>query len=57
MLVIFLGAIGGLMAYGIIGLFVGAIVLALGFKIYIAWLDDVPEKITKDEEPEADTSA
>jgi predicted PurR-regulated permease PerM len=56
MLVIFLGAIGGLMAYGIIGLFVGAIVLSLGFKIYMAWLDDVPENPAEDAEPEADAS-
>ena len=39
-LVIFLGAIGGMVAYGIIGLFVGAVVLSLGYKLYIAWLAD-----------------
>ncbi len=38
MLVIFLGAIGGLLASGIIGLFVGAIVLSLGYKLFQAWL-------------------
>jgi len=37
-LVIFLGAIGGMLAYGIIGLFVGAVVLSLGFKLYEGWL-------------------
>ena len=37
-LVIFLGAIGGMVAYGIIGLFVGAVVLALGYNLYQAWL-------------------
>jgi predicted PurR-regulated permease PerM len=42
-LVIFLGAIGGFMAMGIIGLFVGAIVLSVGYKLFLAWLDeDVP---------------
>jgi predicted PurR-regulated permease PerM len=39
-LVIFLGAIGGFMAMGIIGLFVGAIVLSVGFKLFLAWLDE-----------------
>ncbi len=39
-LVIFLGAIGGMLAHGIIGLFVGAVVLSLGYKLYIAWLQD-----------------
>lgn len=41
-LVIFLGAIGGMVAYGIIGLFVGAIVLSLGYKLYEAWLQETP---------------
>lgn len=39
MLVILLGAIGGMMMSGIIGLFVGAIILALGYELFIAWLD------------------
>jgi len=40
MLVILLGAIGGMMMSGIIGLFVGAIILALGYELFMAWLDD-----------------
>ena len=39
MLIILLGAIGGMMLSGILGLFVGAIVLALGYELFIAWLD------------------
>jgi len=39
MLIILLGAIGGMMMSGIIGLFVGAIVLALGYELFMAWLD------------------
>ncbi|MEJ2177286.1 MAG: AI-2E family transporter, partial [Gammaproteobacteria bacterium] len=39
MLVIFIGAIGGFMTSGIIGLFLGAIILALGYKLYLIWLD------------------
>jgi len=38
MLVILLGAIGGMMTAGIIGLFVGAVVLALGYTLFVAWL-------------------
>ena len=41
-LVIFLGAIGGMLAYGIIGLFVGAVVLSLGYKLYETWLQETP---------------
>jgi predicted PurR-regulated permease PerM len=39
MLVIFVGAIGGFINAGIIGLFIGAVVLALGYKLFLAWLD------------------
>jgi len=38
MLVILLGAIGGMVMSGIIGLFVGAVVLALAYKLIEAWL-------------------
>ena len=36
--VVFLGAIGGFVALGLIGLFVGAVVLSIGYKLGIAWL-------------------
>ncbi len=36
--VIFLGAIGGFMATGFLGLFVGAIVLSIGYKLFMSWL-------------------
>lgn len=37
--VIFVGAIGGMIAAGIIGLFIGAMLLALGYKVFLAWLN------------------
>jgi predicted PurR-regulated permease PerM len=37
--VVFLGAIGGFVAMGVIGLFVGAIVLSVGYKLFFAWLE------------------
>lgn len=39
MVVIFMGAIGGMLWSGIIGLFIGAVVLTLGYKLFMAWLD------------------
>lgn len=42
MLVIFMGAIGGFILQGIIGLFVGAVVLAVGYTLFQAWVEDVP---------------
>ena len=38
MLVIFVGAIGGFLAAGIIGLFVGAVFLVLGYQLGVEWL-------------------
>jgi predicted PurR-regulated permease PerM len=40
MLVLFMGSLGGFMAGGILGLFVGAVVLSLGYTVFIAWIDD-----------------
>ena len=36
--VVFLGAIGGFLAMGILGLFIGAAVLSVGYKLFLAWL-------------------
>jgi predicted PurR-regulated permease PerM len=38
MLVILLGAIGGLIVAGFVGLFIGAVILAFGYKLLEAWL-------------------
>jgi predicted PurR-regulated permease PerM len=37
--VIFLGVIGGVMLSGFIGLFTGAIVMSLGYKMLIGWVN------------------
>jgi len=39
MSVIFIGAIGGMMLSGIIGLFVGAVIMVLGYTLFMVWLD------------------
>ena len=43
MAVVFLGAIGGFVTMGAIGLFVGAILLSVGFKLATAWLQEATE--------------
>ena len=43
MAVVFLGAIGGFITMGAIGLFVGAIVLSVGYKLALSWLERSPE--------------
>jgi len=45
--VILIGALGGMMMSGIVGLFVGAVVLALGYQLTVAWL----KGDTQEEEP------
>ena len=40
MLVILLGAIGGMIAFGIIGLFVGAVMLAIAYQLFTAWVTE-----------------
>jgi len=37
--VILLGVIGGVMAYGLVGLFIGAVLLAVGYVLLREWLD------------------
>jgi predicted PurR-regulated permease PerM len=51
MLVILLGAIGGMITSGIVGLFIGAVILAIGYKLFQAWV----EKDEPDTEAEAET--
>jgi predicted PurR-regulated permease PerM len=43
MLLVFLGAIGGLLHSGILGLFIGPVVLVLGYKLLLEWLVQGPE--------------
>ena len=40
MLVIFIGAIGGFISFGFLGLFFGAVVLAIAYDLLIVWLQD-----------------
>jgi predicted PurR-regulated permease PerM len=43
MAVIFVGAIGGLLNAGIIGLFIGPVILVLGYELFLVWLK-MPEE-------------
>jgi predicted PurR-regulated permease PerM len=46
MAVIFIGAIGGLLSSGVIGLFIGAVILALGYDLFLLWLSgSSPEQL------------
>ncbi len=57
--VILIGAIGGMIASGIIGLFVGAVVLAIGYRLFIGWMTagrDPAEAISRPGIPKPDTA-
>jgi predicted PurR-regulated permease PerM len=43
MLVILIGAMGGMVSAGIIGLFLGAVLLAVGYKVFMVWVNDDEE--------------
>ena len=38
--VIFIGLLGGTFAHGIVGLFIGPIILAVGWELMMAWIRD-----------------
>ncbi|MDP5069642.1 MAG: AI-2E family transporter [Congregibacter sp.] len=38
--VVLLGALGGMMGSGIVGLFVGAVILSVGYELFMGWVDD-----------------
>ncbi len=44
LLLIFAGVIGGLMAFGLIGIFIGPVVLAVAFTLIGAWIERNPEE-------------
>lgn len=45
MLVILIGALGGMMLYGIIGLFVGAVVVAISYTLFMSWVDEEEREV------------
>jgi predicted PurR-regulated permease PerM len=40
MLLVIAGVVGGLLAFGLIGIFVGPVVLAVAYTLFIAWIDE-----------------
>lgn len=55
LVVIFIGAFGGFLASGFIGLFVGSVVLVLGYKLFLAWLNE--DRITPSEPDDAQSAS
>ncbi len=51
--VILLGALGGMASAGILGMFEGAVLLALGYQIFMHWVDTNPDAATAAPAPAA----
>ena len=49
MLIIFIGSIGGFILDGFVGLFIGAIFLSIGYKLFVAWVNESPSEITPED--------
>jgi predicted PurR-regulated permease PerM len=49
LLLVFAGVVGGLIAFGLIGIFVGPVILAIADKLLVAWIDgDVHDRELRD---------
>ncbi len=55
MLVIFLGAIGGFISHGFIGLFLGAVILTLAYKLFDTWFNPKEELETPASNPQPES--
>ncbi len=43
MLVILIGVLGGLMAYGLVGIFIGPVILSVFHQLFTYWIDNDPK--------------
>jgi predicted PurR-regulated permease PerM len=50
LLLILVGVLGGLFAFGIVGLFIGPVILAVTHTLLKAWIDEVPPPAALDAE-------
>jgi predicted PurR-regulated permease PerM len=53
MVVILLGALGGLATHGVVGMFVGATLLALGYQIFMRWVATNPDTAAAERKSQA----
>jgi predicted PurR-regulated permease PerM len=51
--VVLVGALGGMAAEGLIGLFVGAVMLSVSYKLLMVWVDHSVADLDVDEAPPA----
>jgi len=49
LLLVFTGVVGGLISFGLIGIFIGPVVLAVAYTLLLAWINEQPEGAGPDE--------
>lgn len=50
LILILSGVIGGLIAFGMIGLFIGPVLLAVSWRLFSAWVNEAPVPTSEPEE-------
>lgn len=53
--VVLIGALGGMVTGGVIGLFIGPVGLAVGYQLFWRWVDDMPAQADADAVPDTPT--
>jgi predicted PurR-regulated permease PerM len=51
MLVILIGAIGGMLGAGVVGLFIGPVIFAIGYQIFSLWIEDARKEEIESKKP------
>lgn len=50
--VVLIGALGGMVTGGVIGLFIGPVVLAVGYQLFWQWVEDPPPQLGPGDQPQ-----
>ncbi|MGD8956639.1 MAG: AI-2E family transporter, partial [Chromatiaceae bacterium] len=52
--IVLIGALGGMVSAGIIGLFVGAVLLSVGYQVFMGWVDNADDTTAAPDDPAAE---
>ena len=52
--IVLIGALGGMVSAGIIGLFVGAVLLSVGYQVFMGWVDNADDTTEAADGPAAE---
>ena len=55
--VVLIGALGGMATAGLVGLFLGAVILGVGYQIFMSWVNEDPEQTPAESAPPAEETS